>query len=60
LKELQEKKYAFRDLDLLGMLDDLLEKGITELPPPKHLKEATKTNDPKYYWYHSIISHLLQ
>jgi len=28
LKELQEKKYPFLNLDLSGLLDDLLEKGI--------------------------------
>ena len=28
LKELQKKKYPFPDLDLLGMLDDLLEKRV--------------------------------
>ena len=53
LKELQEKKYPFPDLDLSGMLDDLLEKGIIELPPSKRPEEAGKTNDPKYCRYHS-------
>ena len=33
LKELQDKKYPFPDSDLSRMLDDLLEKGIIELPP---------------------------
>jgi len=28
LKELQEKRYPFPDSDLLGMLDDFLEKGV--------------------------------
>jgi len=28
LKELQEKKYPFPDLDLPRMVDDLLEKGV--------------------------------
>jgi len=28
LKELQQKKYSFPDSNLLGMLDDLLEKGV--------------------------------
>jgi len=35
LKELQEKKYPFPDLDLPGMLDDLLEKGFIQLLEPK-------------------------
>ena len=60
LKELQEKKYPFLNSDLLGILDDLLEKGIIELPPSKHLEEAGKTNDPKYCRYHRVISHPLE
>jgi len=28
LRELQEKKYPFPDSELLGMLDNLLEKGV--------------------------------
>jgi len=32
LKELQEMKYPFPDLDLSGMLDDLLENKIIEPP----------------------------
>jgi len=35
MKELQEKKYPFPDLDLSGMLDDLLENRIIEFPAPK-------------------------
>jgi len=60
LKELQEKKYPFPDLDLSGMLDDLLEKGIIELPPSKRPKEAGRTNNPKYCWYHGVVSHPLE
>ena len=59
-KELQEKNYPFPDSDLLGMLDDLLEKGILELPPSKRPEEARKTNDPKYCRYHRVISHPLE
>jgi len=60
LKELQEKKYPFPDLDLSGMLDDLLEKGIIELPQSKRPEEARRTNDPKYYRYHRVVSHPLE
>jgi len=60
LKELQEKKYPFPDSDLSGMLDDLLEKGVIELPKPKHLEEVGRTADPKYCGYHRIVSHLLE
>jgi len=57
LKELQEKKYRFPDLDLSGMMDELLEKGIIELPPSKRPEESGRTNDPKYYRYHRVVSH---
>jgi len=60
LKELQEKKYPFSDSDLSGMLDDLLEKGINELPPLKHPEESGRTNDPKYYQYHLVVSNPLE
>ena len=59
LKELQEKKYPFPDLDLSGMLDDLLKKGIIELPPSKRPEESGRTNDPKYCRYHRVVSHPL-
>ena len=32
VNELHEKKFPFPDLDLSFMLDDLLEKGVIELP----------------------------
>ena len=56
LKELQEKKYPFPDLDLSGMLDDLLQNGVIELPNPERPKEA----DPKYCRYHRVVSHPLE
>jgi len=59
-KELQEKKYPFLDSDLSRMLDDLLEKGIIELPPSKCPEESEKTNDPKYFRYHRVVSHPLE
>jgi len=57
LKELQEMEYSFLDLDLSGILDDLLENKIIELPKQKPLEEAKRTNDLKYYHYHIVISH---
>jgi len=60
LKELQEKKYPFPDSDLLGMLDDLLEKGVIELPESKRPEEVGRTVDPKYCRYHRIVSHPLE
>ena len=35
LKELQEKKCPFPNSDLPRMLEDLLEKGVIQLPEPK-------------------------
>jgi len=46
------EKYAFPYLDLLGMLENLLENEIIELPAPKQLKKVRTTIDPKYYRYH--------
>jgi len=40
LKELQEKKYPFPNSDLSGMLDDLIENGLIELPEPTRPEEA--------------------
>jgi len=42
------------------MLDDLLEKGVIELPKPKRPGEVGRTNEPKYCQYHTIISHPLE
>jgi len=39
------------------MLDKLLEKGLIKLPDSRCPEETRKTNDPKYYNYHRIISH---
>jgi len=40
-----KRKYTFSDLDLLGILDDLLEKGIIQLPQPMRSKEAGRTTN---------------
>ena len=60
LKELQEKKYPFPDSDLSGMLDDLLENGVIQLPEPKRPEEAGRVTDPKYCRYHRVVSHPLE
>jgi len=60
LKELQEKKYPFPDSDLLGMLDDLFENKIIELPEPKRPEEVGRTYNPKCCRYHRVISHPLK
>jgi len=39
------------------MLDDLLEKGVIELSKPKCQEEIGRIADPKYCWYHRIVSH---
>ena len=60
LKELQEKKYPFPDSDLLGMLDDLLKKGVIQLLEPKRPEEVGRTANPKYCLYHRMVSHPLE
>jgi len=60
LKELQEEKYPFPDSDLSRILNDLPEKGIIKLPPSKRPEKAGKSNDPKYYRYHQVVSHPLE
>ncbi|XP_057249297.1 uncharacterized protein LOC130590767 [Beta vulgaris subsp. vulgaris] len=60
LKELQAKKYPFPDSDLAGMLEDLLEKRIIELPDSKRPEEAGRTSDPNYCRYHRLVSHPIE
>ncbi|KAH7861560.1 hypothetical protein Vadar_027729 [Vaccinium darrowii] len=59
LKELQAKKYPFPDSDVLGMLEDLLEKKVIQLPECKRPEEIGRVNDPKYCQYHRINKILL-
>jgi len=40
-------EYPFLDSDLLGMLNNHLEKGIFKLPETKRLKEVGRTVDSK-------------
>ncbi|KAH7837810.1 hypothetical protein Vadar_018288 [Vaccinium darrowii] len=57
LKELQAKKYPFSDSNVPGMLEDLLEKKVIQLPECKGPEKIGRVNDPKYCQYHRIISH---
>uniref|UniRef100_A0A2N9ERQ0 Uncharacterized protein n=1 Tax=Fagus sylvatica TaxID=28930 RepID=A0A2N9ERQ0_FAGSY len=60
LKEMEEKTYPFPDSDVLGMLENLLEKEIIKLPECKQPKEMGRTNDPKYCKYHRVVSHTVE
>ncbi|BFG21034.1 hypothetical protein CerSpe_073080 [Prunus speciosa] len=57
LKELEEKMYHFLDSNVVGMLEDLLEKKVIELPECKRLEEMNQVNDPKFWKYHQIVNH---
>ena len=57
LKERQEKKYPFSDLDVSSMLDELLKSKLFQLPELKRPEEANQVNDPNYCKYHRLISH---
>ncbi|KAM1243062.1 hypothetical protein ACFX2G_035359 [Malus domestica] len=59
LRELEQKAYPFPDSDMDAMLDDLLEKKVIELPKCKRPEEINRVNDPRYYKYHRIMSHLV-
>jgi len=52
LKELQKKKYPFPYSYLSGMLDNLLEKGVIQLPEAKRSEEVKRTTT---YYIGSII-----
>jgi len=60
LKELQAKKYLFPYSDLQGMLEDLLEKGVIQLPKLKRPEQVGRTANPKNYRYHRMVSHPLE
>ena len=42
------------------MLDNLLEKGVIQLPEPKRLEEVGRIADPKYCHTHRMVSHPLE
>ena len=52
--------YPFQDVDVQGMLEDLLEKNVIKLPECKHLEEMGRANNPKYCIYHRVVSHPVQ
>ncbi|KAF3635482.1 hypothetical protein FXO37_25966 [Capsicum annuum] len=58
LKELEVKAYSFPDSDVPAILDELLDKKVIDHLESKQLDEANKVDDPKYYKYHRIGSHL--
>ncbi|KAL2497497.1 Retrotrans gag domain-containing protein [Abeliophyllum distichum] len=60
LKELEEKEYPFSDSGVYGILDQLLEQKIIELPAPKRPEEAGQVDHPKYCRFHQIISHQVE
>jgi hypothetical protein len=60
LKELQERKYPFPDSDVPGMLEDLLEKKVIQLPECKRPEEMGRMNDPRYCHYRRIVSHPIE
>ncbi|KAL2472530.1 Uncharacterized protein Adt_40666 [Abeliophyllum distichum] len=60
LKELEEKEYPFSDSEVSGILDQLFEQKVIELPPPKRPEEAGQVVHPKYCRFHQIISHLVE
>ncbi|KAI5343815.1 hypothetical protein L3X38_011691 [Prunus dulcis] len=42
------------------MLEDLLKQKVIELTECKRLEEMNQVNDPKFYKYHRIVSHLVE
>lgn len=60
MKELEEKEYAFSDSEIFGILDQLIEQKIIELPAPKKTEEVGKVDHPKYCKFHRIISHAVE
>ena len=60
LKEMQEKEYPFPDVEVPGMLEELLRLKLIELPEMKRPEEAEKFNDPNYCMYHRLVSHPTQ
>ena len=57
-KERVEKKYPFDD-DIQEIFGALLANDKLTLPDPKRPGDVGKTNDPRYYPYHQMVSLLL-
>ena len=60
MKEMERKTYPFLDSDVAGMLEDLLENKIIDLPECKRLEEMHRVNDLKYCKYHRLVSHPIE
>ncbi|XP_038717270.1 uncharacterized protein LOC120010560 [Tripterygium wilfordii] len=60
LKQMQEKEYPFADSEVSGILDQLLEQKLIELPTSKRPEEIGQTDNPKYCKYHRIIGHPIE
>jgi len=57
LRDSEEKECPYSESDAPKILDKLLEKGLIELSELRCPEEIGRTNNPKYYKYHRIISH---
>ncbi|KAG9453545.1 hypothetical protein H6P81_006449 [Aristolochia fimbriata] len=57
LKDRQAKTYPFPDSDVPGMLEQLLEKNLLQLPEAKRAEDVGKTSDPNYCKYHRLVGH---
>jgi len=56
-KKGKKRNYPFDDDDVQGIFDEIMAAKAISLPEPKRLVEVNKTNDPRYFPYHRIISH---
>ncbi|KAG9458562.1 hypothetical protein H6P81_003070 [Aristolochia fimbriata] len=56
LKDRQAKTYPFPDSDVPGMLEQLLEKNLLQLPEAKRPEDVGKSSDPNYCKYHRLAS----
>ena len=59
LEEKKKMKYSFHDDDVEGIFNELMKEKAIQLPEPKRPSEVDKINDPKYCYYHRIISNPL-
>ncbi|KAM2041175.1 hypothetical protein ACFX16_035017 [Malus domestica] len=60
VKERKEVKYSFDDENVGTIFYELLAAKMITLPEPKRLAEVNKTDDPRYYQYHRLISHTIK
>ncbi|KAL0370604.1 UNVERIFIED_CONTAM: hypothetical protein Sangu_0378500 [Sesamum angustifolium] len=57
---MQAREYLFLDSDVPGILNDLLEANLIDLPEMKRPDEAERKDDPKYCKYHRLVGHTIQ